>query len=68
MKKDDRLFDNLYKRLTSYEELTEEELDALEEVVGEVKDLFITHRVDPIVKHLKEMRLKMQELQKGKKQ
>jgi hypothetical protein len=36
-------------------------------VVGEVKDLFISHRVDPYVSHLKEMRKKMKQLNKGKK-
>jgi hypothetical protein len=31
----------------------------LEEVMTEVKDLFISHRVDPYLQHLKEMKKKM---------
>lgn len=36
-----------------------EELDILEEVMEEVKDLFISHRVDPYLSHLREMRKKL---------
>jgi len=47
--------------------LTEEELDNLEEVIGEIKDLFITHRVDNYIEHLKQMRIKMKEINSSKK-
>lgn len=52
----------------SYEELTGEQLDLLDEVIQEVKDLFISHRVDPYIAHLKEMRKKMKKVNAGKKQ
>lgn len=67
MQKDDRLYNSLYKRLTSYEELTNQQLDLLDEVIQEVKDLFISHRVDPYIAHLKAMRKKMKMLNASKK-
>ena len=33
----------------------------LEEVILEVKDLFISHRVEPILQHLKEKRTQVKE-------
>jgi predicted component of type VI protein secretion system len=33
-----------------------EEVEMLEEVLGEVKDLFISHRVDPYFRHLDMMK------------
>jgi hypothetical protein len=34
----------------------------MEEVIGEIRDLFVTHRVEPYVTHLKEMREKMKQI------
>ena len=56
IQKDDRLYDALYKSLKSYKELSIDEIDQLEEVILEVKDLFVSHRVLPYLEHLKEMR------------
>jgi hypothetical protein len=36
--------------------LTLEEIEMLEEVLGEIKDLFISHRVDPYFRHLDMMK------------
>ena len=38
-----------------------------EEVIGEIKDLFVTHRVEPYVVHLKEMRAKMKQINSAQK-
>jgi hypothetical protein len=46
----------------SYEKLELEEIEHLEEVISEVKDLFISHRVDPYLEHLA---LKKKEIKKG---
>lgn len=56
MQKDDRLYASLYKRLTSYEKMTVEEIEMFEEVLQEIKDLFISHRVDPYIQHLDMMK------------
>lgn len=56
MQKDERLYASLYERLKSYEKLTLEEVEMLEEVLSEVKDLFISHRVDPYFRHLDMMK------------
>lgn len=67
MQKDDRLYASLYTRLTGYSELSEDEIDQLEEVILEVKDIFISHRVDPYLAHLKDMRKKMKILNASRK-
>lgn len=39
----------------------------MEEVIGEIKDLFVTHRVESYVVHLKEMRAKMKQINSAQK-
>jgi hypothetical protein len=38
------------------------------EVIEEIKDIFVSHRVNPYIEHLNEMRVKMRELNANKKQ
>lgn len=42
--------------MTSFEKLTVEECEMFEEVLQEIKDLFISHRVDPYIRHLDMMK------------
>lgn len=47
LKKNDRLYDNLYKRVKSYEYQSVEQVELLEDIILEVKEIFTSHRVEP---------------------
>lgn len=50
--KDYRLYESLYARIRRYQFKSLEEVEALEDVLEEVKEIFISHRLDEHLTYL----------------